>query len=281
MNKFEYIVDKTQTLSNFLFGLGLKRGQIDKLFSKKDVRVDGVRRNQDCEIVKGQQVIFFLQTEIPKKYEIIYEDDNIYIVNKSAGIEVVGDEGLEGVLKGSVAVHRLDRNTKGLVILAKNKESADELLLAFKNKSVIKKYLCEVVGDTNFNNSICKAYLFKDAKKAQVYIYDEPKKFANEIKTIFTTVKHGKQTSIVECELVTGKTHQIRAHLAHLGHAIIGDGKYGKLEDNKRFGEKTQKLFCYYLLLRGMGERLKYLEGREFKLYPDWFNADKLMQKKI
>ncbi len=270
MFKYEEKVLKPQKLTDYLFGLGLKASQISYLFKNKDVKINGERYSQDTLLESGNLVTFFLREEISKKYSIVYEDDNIFIVNKFAGIEVVGDNSLEQQLN-AYAVHRLDRNTKGLLILAKNNESKQELLNAFKKNNIIKKYLCEVVGATNYKNTCIKCYLFKDAKLSRVYIYDQPKPHSQEIKTIFTTLKSSPQTSVIECTLLTGKTHQIRAQLAHLGHAILGDGKYGKTEDNKKFKEGTQKLHCYYLKLTNLTDKLNYLNNKEFILYPEWF----------
>ena len=101
--------------------------------------------------------------------------------------------------------------------------------------------------------------MFKNAKKGLI-----------EIKTGFKTLKSTPTSSLVECDLLTGKTHQIRAHLAYLGHAIIGDGKYGKNEDNKKFKKKSQQLYCYYIKLNGLKSPLEYLNGREFKKLPSW-----------
>jgi len=271
MHKYSYIVDKSQKLTNFLFNLGLKSSQVAGLYKNKDVKINGVRCSEDKEVLSGQEITLFLPEEINKKYEIVYEDDNIIIVNKHEGIEVTGATGLEGLIKNSIPVHRLDRNTKGLLVMAKNKEAEQILLNAFKDKQVTKKYICEVVGDTNFKNDLKQAYLFKDAKKSFVYIYNAPKPLATKIETKFTTLKHGNATSVVECELLTGKTHQIRAHLAFLGHAIVGDGKYGKGEDNKKFKESTQKLYCYYLKFNNLPGKLNYLSQKEFVLYPNWY----------
>lgn len=270
MNKYEINVDKPQKLSDVLYNFGLKPSQVNKLFSKKDVRIDNVRQSKDSFVLTGQSVVFFIQEEISKKYEIFYEDENIYIINKYEGIEVTGEQGLEGQLK-AIAVHRLDRNTKGLLVMAKNKESEESLLTAFKNRTITKKYLCEVLGDTNFKNELKEAFLFKDAKQSMAFVSLDPKPHSTKIQTKFNTVKNGSQTSIVDCELLTGKTHQIRAHLAFLGHPIIGDGKYGKNEDNKKFKEKTQKLFCYYLKFDKLLGNLSYLTSKEFVLYPNWF----------
>ena len=278
MNKIELNVDKSQKLSDILYNYGLKPSQVNKLFKQKDVRVDNVKQSVDSYVMSGQKVTFFINEEISKRFEIFYEDENIYIINKFEGIEVTGEQGIECQLKNAIAVHRLDRNTKGLLVMAKNKESAEILLKAFKDRLITKKYLCEVVGKTNFDKKVYKAYLFKDAKKSISYIYDFQKPHSVEIKTFFKTLHNGTSTSIVECELVTGKTHQIRAHLAFLGHAILGDGKYGKNEDYKKFNERTQKLHCYYLKFNKMFGVLSYLKDKEFVLYPNWFNKDKIKE---
>lgn len=276
MNKIELNVDKPQKLSDILYNFGLKSSQVNKLFKQKDVRLDGVKQSKDIFVLTGQKVTIFINEEVSKRFEIFYEDENIYIINKFEGIEVAGEQGIEGQLKNAIAVHRLDRNTKGLLVMAKNESSAQILLKAFKDRSITKKYICEVVGKTNYKNNLFSAYLFKDAKKAIAYVYDIPKPHSVMIQTIFNTLYNGSSTSIVECELVTGKTHQIRAHLSFLGHAILGDGKYGKNEDYKKYNEKTQKLHCYYLKFNGLFGDLKYLNEKEFVLYPNWFNKDKI-----
>ena len=160
--------------------------------------------------------------------------------------------------------------------LAKNFEAKQELEKIFKQKQIQKKYICEVLGDTNFKGEIFSAHLFKDSKKAIVKIYDKEVKGSQQILTKFKTIKHGQRTSIVECELLTGKTHQIRAHLAYLGHAILGDEKYGNKNENKLLKENKQKLFCYYLKFLNVSGILSYLKNKEFKILPDWFKRDNI-----
>lgn len=272
MERKDINVTKSKRLLVILTDAGFSYNYASKMLRNKDVRVNGFRTTENITVEVGDIVsCFYSQEANSKKYKIIFEDDNVYVIEKYAGIETEGREGLEGEIKGAIAVHRLDRNTQGLLVMAKNKASENSLLSAFKNHTITKKYVAEVVGQTDFKGETYKAFLCKDKSSAKVKIFDNYVKGSTEIKTIFKTVKRGMQTSLVEATLLTGKTHQIRSHLAYLGHAIIGDGKYGKNQDNKKFKEKTQKLYCYYLKLDGLSEPLNYLNKREFINYPPWY----------
>ena len=270
MEKIEIKVKNNDKISNHLLNYGFSYSSINKLLRNKDVRIDGIKTGSDEVVFAGQALTIFTPVLPSKKFEIIFEDENILIVNKFSGIEVEGEDGLEGKIPGAIAVHRLDRNTEGLLVMAKNKKAEEILSKAIKQQLFEKKYLCEVVGTTNFKGEKYIAYLVKDSKNANVKIYKNFVQGAVKIETEFKTIRNGSETSVVEARLITGKTHQIRAHLAFLGHAIVGDGKYGKNEDNKKFKEKTQKLFCYYLKLNGLDGELTYLNQKCFKLLPGW-----------
>lgn len=270
MEKIEIKIKKSEKISNVLLSYGFSYNNINKLFRNKDIRVDNQKMTDDTFVFPGQSLVVFSPTAPSKRFEIIFEDENVFVINKLSGIEIEGDDGLEGKINGAIAVHRLDRNTEGLLVMAKNKNAENELLSAIKRQMFEKKYLAEVVGKTDFVGQKYTAYLLKDAKKSLVKIFNNFVQGSSKIETIFKTIRQGQETSIVEAKLITGKTHQIRAHLAFLGHAIIGDGKYGKNEDNKKFKEKTQKLHCYYLKLNGLKGNMEYLNGKEFILLPKW-----------
>lgn len=140
------------------------------------------------------------------------------------------------------AVNRLDRNTSGIVCFALNEKSRAELEKCFRDRLVTKKYRALVVGVPEPPHAVLRAFLFKDAKKSRVYISDVRKTGYVPIETeYFVTDKHDGFCG-VEIILHTGRTHQIRAHMAHIGHPVVGDGKYSSAAVNRRFGRDTQAL---------------------------------------
>lgn len=258
----------------------IKYSTFCKLLRKKDIKVNGKRVNKDVEVFENDEVLIYIQDDLLKRnkeIETVFEDDNILVINKDAGIEITGDNSLTSIVqelykeKGCrpMPCHRLDRNTTGLVLYAKNKETLDILLSKFKNHEIEKHYLAWVYGIPKEKHKRLEAYLFKDNKKSMVYISDVFKKGYQKIITTYTILEKRKDnTSILDVEIETGKTHQIRAHLAHIGYPIIGDGKYGKNEINKAFDKKTQMLCSYKLKFNFKNDSglLEYLRGKEIYL---------------
>ena len=258
-----------------------------KTLRKKDIRINDLRISENVILHTGDNVKIYISDEflspaIQKKINVIYEDSNIIIADKPAQIEVVGNNSLTALLKSQLNLqylepcHRLDRNTTGLILFAKNQEALNILLDKFKNHEIEKHYIAMVYGIPKDRVKTLQAYLFKDNKKSQVYISEVAKKGYVPITTKYAilSTNKGKNYSVLDVELLTGKTHQIRAHLAYIGYPIIGDGKYGKNEINKRFGAKTQRLCSYKLkfAFKTDSTLLNYLNGKEFVLDEKNFN---------
>ena len=274
MNKKEIIVEKRKKITNLLQDYGFSFVDVSKMLRNKDVRVNGVVTKTNVQLEEGDCVLFFYSDEmLEKKYEVLYEDDEVYVIYKNAGIESDGEKGVERVLKNAIAVHRLDRNTEGVMVYAKNEQSAKKLESGFKNNKIHKFYLAEVVGEFRCKQKGLEAYLLKDAEKSQVKIFQNKVQNSVPIKMNVEPLKVGKESSVLKIELLTGKTHQIRAHLAFLGNPIIGDGKYGRNNDNKKFKESRQKLACFLMKFENIG--VKGLDGKLFKKYPRWYNFQK------
>lgn len=261
----------------------LNKNTLFKALRKKDIRVNNVRMSSDCLIHNGDEITIYIKDEFllgkSINIDVVYEDDNILVVNKSSNLSVLENNenttSLTSILKEKYGsniepCHRIDRNTKGLVLFAKNKTSLEILINKFKNKEIEKHYLAKVYGIPNKIHDILEAYLFKDSKKSLVYISDEPKKNYSKIITEYKVLTSDKVTnsSMLEINLHTGKTHQIRAHLAHIGYPIIGDGKYGINSVNKTFGYKEQYLYSYLIKFNFKTDSgiLNYLKNKEISL---------------
>lgn len=248
----------------------LSSSTIYKTLRKKDIKINDKRVSDNCLLKSGDELKIYIADNILEPeldIPIVFEDDNIVVFDKPAGIEVTGDKSLTSYAKKIFSsfiepCHRLDRNTSGLVIFAKNEVSLNSLLDSFKNHLIEKHYIALVYGIPTEKTKKLEAYLFKDSKKALVYISDKQLPKYRKIITHYKVLKSNKNKniSLLDITLETGRTHQIRAHLAHIGHPIIGDGKYGINEINKKFKEKTQLLSSYSLSFNFSElDNLKYL----------------------
>lgn len=248
--KLSDFTDETYPQGSFCFNLLLK---------KSDIKVNGKRVNKDTRVFAGDSVTYYTtpeQEQYPSHYKV-YEDENVYVADKFSG---VSSEGLLSELgEGFYAVHRLDRNTMGLIIFAKNKESEEELLKAFKERKVVKKYIALCKNCFKEKSGVLTAYLVKDSQSSQVKVYDCPQKGAVKIITEYSVKEQKDKLALVEITLHTGKTHQIRAHMAHIGCPVLGDNKYGDKQLNKEFSAARQRLVSKSLQFNLSG-KLGYLK---------------------
>ncbi len=252
---------------------------INRVLRKKDIKINGKRVSRDVVINKGDNVQVYIDFDKEDNVEIIYQDSNVVVVNKPYGIEVVDESKREKDLTQQVSLqtqtnvfpcHRLDVNTEGVIIFAKTQKAYDIITQAFKNHKVTKIYNAWVQGKMEKKQDTLKSYLVKDEKSARVFVYDKSSTNAKEIITKYRVLKEFASTSLLEITLETGRTHQIRAHLSHIGHPVVGDDKYGNRELNKKFNLKKQCLTSVLLKFDFANSELDYLNDKEFCVQPTW-----------
>ena len=234
------------------------------LLRNKDIKVNGKRVGADCKVYTGDEVCYYLTTKQAEKpaFHTVYQDENVLVIDKESG---VNSEAVFAALARQgeyYFIHRLDRNTKGLLIFARNAETEKALLAAFRDRKVEKRYHALCFGQFPKKSDVLTAYLKKDAVRSIVYVNDTPSKGSEKIITEYTVLESLENGATrVEVVLHTGKTHQIRAHLAHIGCPIAGDMKYGDNAKNKENNCARQCLVAKKLSLCLEGT-LAYLNGK-------------------
>ncbi len=243
---------------------------------KKDVKVNGVKINKTQQLSGGEEIEIFLQMPKAKEIQVVFEDKNFLIINKLAGLEVtikdkvfLNSKCVEEIYAPYKAVHRLDKNTEGMLILAKNEDAFNNMVEGFKNRSIIKHYTALVVGKPKPDSANLVDYLVKNENEVKIYSKEQPNSFL--VKTDYELLETNGETSLLKINLITGKTHQIRAHLAHYDIFVVGDDKYGKKEINKKFHTHKQCLCASFLSFNfGNNNPLNYLNNFAFEVKPSF-----------
>ncbi len=282
-----------------------------KYIRLKRIKVNSKRAEISTRLKVGDTVDMYINDEFFEKSEtrydftgasknldIVYEDENIMLLNKKVGLlSHPDDTEYVDTLIGRVKrylyekgefdpedeasftpalVNRIDRNTAGIVVAAKTAAALRILNQKMKDRELHKFYLCVVHGRLEPENDTLTGYLVKDETKNKVFVYSTMREGAKSIKTKYKVLKYGQDLSLVEIELLTGRTHQIRAHFASIGHSLLGDGKYGSNALNKKSGLKKQCLCSYRLefdFTTDAGE-LEYLNGQSFEIKNVWFRDE-------
>ena len=308
--------DAGQRLDKFLTKAvkGLPQSLLYKSIRLKKIKVNRARTDQKYILQEGDEIQLFLRDEffdlpekdnnalyrIVPKLSIVYEDENILLCQKRPGVLVHEDtDGGENTLilhikaylcqKGEydpdaelsfapALCNRIDRNTGGIVIAAKNAAALREMNQKIKDNEISKFYLAAVHGRLEKKRDRMTAYLVKDSDSNMVRIFDHPGKGRKEIITEYKVLCENGGDSLIEVNLITGRTHQIRAHFSYIGHPLLGDGKYGINRNDAKQGYKYQALYAYRLRFDFANEDgvLGYLRGKEIRIDPReiWFYND-------
>ena len=305
--------DAGQRLDKFLQKSvkGLPTSMMYKLIRQKKINLNRKRAEPNVILCEGDELQLFIREEffdsperddgalsrIRPKLCIVYEDDNVLLLNKRPGVLVHEDTAaaentlimhVKAYLYGKgeydpaaeqsfapALCNRIDRNTGGIVIAAKNAEALRVVNEKIRRDELTKRYLCLVHGVPTPREATLYGYLKKNASENMVVVRDREFAGAKQIVTRYRVLREMGDRSLLEVELVTGRTHQIRAHMAHIGHPLIGDGKYGVNRNEKKEGYKYQALYAYRLSFDRTDEEnaLSYLEGKTFSIDEDeiWF----------
>ena len=299
--------DAGQRLDKFLFKFfdSIPASMVYKGIRKKRIKVNGKKSENNYMLREGDVLELYINDEFFEKQKpsddiyktiesdirIVYEDENILLVDKAAGVSVHEDETetkhtlinhIKAYLyqKGEyrpdeensfvpALCNRIDRNTSGIVIAAKNAASLRIMNEKIRNREIQKYYLCLVKGHLSKKEGILKSYMVKNEAQNRVYVHSSPVEGGKTAITEYRVLRENTLMSLVEVELHTGRTHQIRAHFASIGHPLAGDGKYGTNEFNKKVGMKHQALYSYKLKFDFKDENpheLSYLNGKSFEV---------------
>jgi len=295
--------DSNQRLDKFLTKMfpNLPQSMMYKSIRKKDIKLNGKRCEISTRLSQGDVLELYIKDEFletkqskPSIYSVVpvlsilYEDENIILVDKKPGISVHSDLTLDNsddlvtqiqaylYLKGEYnpenkssftpsLCNRIDKNTGGIVIAAKNANALRIINQKIKNREISKKYLCIVHGKLDKKSATLNAYHIKNSKLNRAFIFDEPQDGARKISTKYRVLKEKDNLSLVEVDLLTGRTHQIRAHFAYIGHPLAGDTKYGTNKQNQHLKYKHQALYSYKIKFNfTTPSPLDYLKGKEF-----------------
>lgn len=302
--------DSGQRLDKFLTKAypNLPQSMMYKAIRKKDIKLNGKRCQIADRLKTGDILTMYLKDEFfqqaPKEYDflkaplklkIIYEDENIMLLDKKPGLIVHPDENyhFDSLIarvqhylydKGEydpenensfapALINRIDRNTGGIVMAAKNAETLRIMNEKVRTRELDKLYLCIVLGTLPKQEGLLTGYLEKDESKNRVFISKAKREGLKTIKTRYRVLREKRDFSLVEVGLLTGRTHQIRAHFASIDHPLLGDGKYGKNAVNKKFGFPYQALYSYKLIFSFKTDAgiLNYLSGKSFEAEDIWF----------